>query len=410
MNTHKLRISVMAVSVGLALSACGGGGGGTAATGSTTTVGTVTGFGSVYVNGIEFETDNTRCEMDDVPVSGATNCGLQLGMKVRVEGSIDDSGRHGTAHAIHYDDDIEGPIANVQTDAANPAIRTFTIFGLPVQVEEGKTTFTHENVGAPAYGFADLADGHILEISGYFDGNRIVATHVERQVDSDRSWEMKGAVSGYTPGASQFSLDLLLSGVMVTVDIGGIALPAGFDNGVYVEVKVSAWDSASKVATASKIELEDRHDFDDDEDDAKLRGVLWQDDAGNYFIDTVPLQFEDDMEMEDHGNIADYIGMEVEVEGVMRDGVFVVEEIEQEDGDREIRGTVTGVTGSGKTGTLNIGDFSATTSNQTMMHQEHMDLSIPDLLNQEVEVEYYVDGSGQNIATHIECKTCRPGS
>ena len=46
---------------------CGGSGDSGTTTGSTdiTTVGAITGFGSVYVNGVKYETDNAEYEVED---------------------------------------------------------------------------------------------------------------------------------------------------------------------------------------------------------------------------------------------------------------------------------------------------------------------------------------------------------
>lgn len=413
MITKIVSISILSLSVGFGLSACGGGGNGgtTTGTGTSTTVGTVTGFGSVYVNGVEFETSDTRCELDDTPVanSGTDNCGLKLGMKVRVEGSVSDDGRHGHADAIYYDDDVEGPISALST--ISPTQKQFTIFGLPVLVEDGKTTFDDESSGAN-YGFTDLTNDDVVEVSGYFDGNQIVASHLERQFSTDSDWEVKGTVSGYSDGDTQFTLELLLVGLIVTIDINGIALPANFGNGVFVEVKVNSWDSGTQTATASEIEIEDRDEFEDNDNDVKLRGMLWVDNDGNYWIHNTQLQFTDDIEVEPAVQIQDLVNQVVKVEGYIQDSVFIADEIELEDGDNEVRGVVTSVDATGdKTGTVIIDGGTANeivvvSTTETMIHHDNVDISLTDVLGSTVEVEYFINSAGDNIATHIECESC----
>ena len=68
---EKLKITTVSLAIAgvIGLTACGGGGSGsdssTATTGSMITSGVVTGFGSVFVDGVEFETDSSSFSLDD---------------------------------------------------------------------------------------------------------------------------------------------------------------------------------------------------------------------------------------------------------------------------------------------------------------------------------------------------------
>ena len=82
MKTSKIAWGLIALVAGLGLGACGGGGGGsTAAGGKNVTVGVVTGFGSVYVNGCEYETDSASISVDG---QSATEDDLSVGDVVEV--------------------------------------------------------------------------------------------------------------------------------------------------------------------------------------------------------------------------------------------------------------------------------------------------------------------------------------
>jgi hypothetical protein len=115
-----------------ALAGCGGSGG-SDAPGTTlntplatdqTTVGQITGFGSVYVNGIEFDTAGASYEVDDALASD--DDALAVGMVVKVEGSVNADGLTGTAFSVSYDDDIEGVVEDLTaTDDAD--IKTFLV-------------------------------------------------------------------------------------------------------------------------------------------------------------------------------------------------------------------------------------------------------------------------------------------
>ena len=67
----------------LALASCGGGTNGTSGSGVTST-GTITAFGSVFVNGVEFSTSGATIVRDGNP---ATETNLRVGMVVTVNGS-----------------------------------------------------------------------------------------------------------------------------------------------------------------------------------------------------------------------------------------------------------------------------------------------------------------------------------
>ena len=78
MRNKSLVFSATALAIAVALSACGGGGGGSlsAAPGSTTS-GTLTGFGSVFVNGVEFSTTNANIT---VKKAHGTESNLKVGI------------------------------------------------------------------------------------------------------------------------------------------------------------------------------------------------------------------------------------------------------------------------------------------------------------------------------------------
>ncbi|MEW8195866.1 MAG: hypothetical protein AB2793_19295 [Candidatus Thiodiazotropha sp.] len=67
---HSQSILYTLLAVGFILSACGGGGGGSSSEDATgiTARGVITGFGSVYVNGVRYHTNSTRFTVDDNPV------------------------------------------------------------------------------------------------------------------------------------------------------------------------------------------------------------------------------------------------------------------------------------------------------------------------------------------------------
>ena len=112
---------IIAVIAGVA---CGGGGSvasvGSGGTGtlsaSTFSVGTITGFGSVFVNGTRFEDTNASVSDED---GARSRNDLKLGMVVKVQGSVNASGT-ATASSFSFDSELQGRSA-LSTRLAKPS-------------------------------------------------------------------------------------------------------------------------------------------------------------------------------------------------------------------------------------------------------------------------------------------------
>ena len=132
--------------------------------------GPITSFGSIFVNGVEWETDQAEIEMDDRP---AFEEALRLGMVVRVEGTLSADGQHGVADRVVFDD-VEGPIDATPLETIDGLEKRFTVLGRSVIVEVGFTTFD----GTASYD--ELERGDMVEVSGLIDPDgHIRATRIE---------------------------------------------------------------------------------------------------------------------------------------------------------------------------------------------------------------------------------------
>lgn len=391
------------------LVACGGGGSSDTASGSATisSVGTITGFGSIYVNGIEFETGSSSYDVDDVEQFDDSS--LAVGMKVRVDGTVNDDGRTGTATRVLYDDDVEGPIDTGSLSLVDASTKVFTILGLTIRVDAVRTIFDD---GAT---FDNLAEGQKLEVSGYFDGNQIVATRIERQNDLDDEFELKGIVANYD--GNTITLTLQNGATAGPFNVSGTAeleIPTD-PTGFFVEIKLEDQGASLLVI---KIETDDDDLLNDNDDDVSIRGILANNGSGGFLINGVSFTTSGNTEYEPEsleGNLV--AGLEVKVEGHMQNGVLIAEEIETEDGDIEIQAQVINVTASdAKNGTitLDLGNsqtLTVQTDNGTQFEDDSSaDLNDDDsfdlgelVLNTDfVEIEAYQNGSGQLVATSIE--------
>ena len=406
---HKGIIAVAALVLSVFIAACGGGGGGSLAGGGIggtgVTSGTVSGFGSVFVNGIEFETDGASRDVDDetsISDGRDDDTVLGIGMVVTIIGTVNADGVTGTADSIAYDDDVEGPVAALVADP-DGVTKTFDIFNFTVVVDRNSTVFKNTDFGS-------FAQDDLLEISGYpgADG-KLYATRVEKKgvlVLGASKVEIKGKVSGFD-GVDTF----MLGGVTVTFD--GTTqfedLPGTVANGQFVEVE-GTLNTATSIA-ANRIELEDEG-FGDNVDEISLEGIVTdfngisdfrvagqRVNAANAIFSPAALKT----------TIAD--GARVEVEGAIVDGILKAAEVDQRGGEVRVSAYVETTNPGAGTVTLMVVQTQAQTLTVTINSQTQIEdkrdeeepfgingIDAGDFLN----VEGFLDDGGKLIASQIE--------
>lgn len=224
------------------IGACGGGGGGgSSGIGGTSTgnpdmsLGAITAFGSVWVNGVEFKSNTATIKIDDNPHPESD---LRVGMIARVDGSISGA----TASAITVSSAAKGYVESVVGN-------TMVVMGQTVVTDAG-TTISNGPIAAGNY-----VEVHGLVVS---DGT-ISATFVEKKAAlASPPFAVKGLVKNHGAAGTTFTigaLNLALAAGAVVND-----MPAGSWNGLQVEVKGTACAGnppATNVCgtlTASKVE------------------------------------------------------------------------------------------------------------------------------------------------------------
>ena len=299
----------------LLLSACGGGGGGSsnpasaqesanaaapggsdtsqsdgsaAETGASITesTGIITGFGSVFVNGVEYETDGTSVVTDDK--DDATEGDLQVGMVVKVSGSINDDGVTGDARLIVYEEEVQGFVESIDLDG-----ESFTVLGQTI-VFDDLTNF--EGIT-----FDTLAEGQWVEVSGMVDANGVILATLVKLEDSgpESSEEQKveGTVQNLIEEENRFELnDLMVDYSTAKFEHGTVDDLA---EGVEVRVK-SSRDLQEGVFLADTVAFQ--HDDDDDDDDesededpVEIDGIIDSfESPGNFTVSGYPAMVDDD--------------------------------------------------------------------------------------------------------------------
>ena len=237
---------ITVLTMAIALAGCGGSGGGGG--GGTepgidrlgVKSGVITGFGSIFVNGVEVETDTAEFEVDD-DATGSSQDDLSIGDVVVVTFNPDIAGT--VAQTVFSDDAVEGPINMINATAPQ-----LVVAGQSVTVD-ASTSFDDR---IPTASLAGLNVDDVVEVSGFYDGSGgIRATRIEPGAGEV---EVHGLVEALDTNARTFSinaLDVDYGAVPATIDdsfAGGT-----FANGDFVEVKGDSFGPAGELL-ATKVE------------------------------------------------------------------------------------------------------------------------------------------------------------
>ncbi len=212
------------------LTSCGGGGsliaeGGIGGTGIV--MGRVSGFGSLYVNGVKFDVSNSDFVYEEETAATPGDAsGIQVGMVVRIIGT--DDGVTGLADIVEYTSLLEGTISS-NTIASN-GTGTLVAMGQTISVDAD----TVYDDGGLAIALSALPLGAIIEVSGFTDGGgNILATRIEAKAlgYGGETLDVKGLVSALDTTAKSFMLGTL------GIDYTRVVLPSDVTDGIYVEAK-----------------------------------------------------------------------------------------------------------------------------------------------------------------------------
>jgi hypothetical protein len=193
----------------------GGGIGGSGVTAS----GLVTATGSIFVNGVQYETDTAQVTKEDDPFSGHH---LTAGMLVHVNGSIDAGGRTGTARSVEVLVTLRGVIAAVGEGQ-------LTILGQSVRVDEDTVIDYRDDI----LEFEDLETGDPVEVSGFVrPSGGLYAVRIEVLQQLPQNAKVTGIVE-------ETWID--------SFRIGGLVVfyPADVLSGDYVEAVGGNWNDTS---------------------------------------------------------------------------------------------------------------------------------------------------------------------
>lgn len=356
--------SIVFTTAGLAaiLVACGGGGGGGSNSSASTSVtysGAITGFGSVIVNGTRFDDRSANVTMDDDNSKASPN-DLRLGMTVEITGDRNVGGATGRATHIRSHSYAHGPVASVDSTNGQLTVLGLLVFVTPTTVFDG------------APGLAALATNDFIEVYGLPDqAGNLRATRIEKK-SSPGEVRLVGIAQNADPNADTFTL---YGNTIAYQDARLDTISGDVTNGMLVRIRGTL--QASGDITASRVGQFSRHPSASNGQAVEIEGIITQFDSDDSFeVNGLPVHVPATARRE--GGVA--IGLRVEVEGTIDNGILVADKVElkDEDEDRldgtEVHSVISSIDTSSTTFTLRNGTVrvrwngNTTFDAQTMPH------------------------------------------
>lgn len=223
--------------------------------------GEITGFGSVFVNGIELDTDSSMISTDDN--DNDSESGLSVGMRVRVVARLGQDRESGIASFISYRAHIEGPVTLINLPESE-----LVILGQVVNVDE----LTYFEGTA----FDSLQIGDFVEVSAVESTDGLLATRIELVPAAESEYRLRGVVSSLDETLQEFTIgDLLvdysqadIEGLLVNEAVVRISSDVGVINSVFVaeqvEVLVPLMEGKPENITGFITRFRSHQDFDVD--------------------------------------------------------------------------------------------------------------------------------------------------
>jgi len=368
---------------------------GISGSGSPVAYGTIDAFGSIWVNGVEFNTDNAQILIDG---EESLESDLSAGMVVTVLGTINEDGVTGVAEVVIYDNEVKGQITALAVDAGDEFM-TITVLGVEIIVERVATVFEHVT-------FDTLAIGDYVEISGFPQGvtDQLRATHLEKQVEE------------YVEGESGVEVEGVLSNLTATTfDLRGYAVDysaadlSEVPNGELVDgqrVEVHGTVSGTTIM-ASRVEVEDSlSDQLESDDEFEIQGAI-SGYVSNAEFQVNGVLVDASSAVLTPSNLVLADDVIVEVEGVWDGTKLVATEVESRRGTIKLEarvGTIDLELGE-LTLDFGVGSITVQLDSRTQFDEDDDDdereSSSSIVAGDFVEVEAYLDGAVV-VATHIE--------
>lgn len=358
---------------------------------ATQITGVITGFGSVFINGVEYETDSAEVSTDDN--AGASETDLQVGMVVTLNGEVNEDGTTGNASSIHYDEQLKGPLDSIDLLANSLSVL-------------GQTIFFDDLTSLDNVVLIELVPDDFLEISGFFDADgNLYATRIEKETESTKL-KVQGMVEMLDTVNKTFTLSSL------TIDYSSAVfddfVEADLAEGQEVRVKGLSSALSNDIFVVSEIKLKESKEEYEDGDDKHTEGFITSFESNSSFIvNDIHVITDENTEFE-HGSVDSLmLNVRVKIKGEYNaTGDLLAKEIRiHQRSNLNLEGAIQAVDLDLSTVTLLEVVFEV--NNQTKMKDESdtgerffdlADLTVGDF----VEIKGFIDNEGNNIATKMK--------
>ncbi len=278
--------------------------------------GSITGFGSVIVNGEHYETDSAAIRVNGAPAAIGD---LEVGYVVAIQANLPQSDSSSRAVTIEFAHIVIGPMSAVVA-----AENRITVLGQSVSVSD--TTAYGPGINpASIDGLSALPVDTVLRVSGFngTDGE-VLATRIESGA-SGSGLEVTGIVADLNSSLQTFRIGGL------TVNYG-LANLQGFSDGQPQEgnrINVEGSLDSGGVLVASELELKEIKLEVDEGDEFEIEGLITAIlSATRFSVSGVTVSIDDQTVFE-HGDASMLdLNVRVEVEGRFEDDIFRAEEVE----------------------------------------------------------------------------------
>jgi hypothetical protein len=202
-----------------------------------TAFGHITAFGSIFVNGVEYETSAARVQIDGEPAPASR---LRVGQVVTVKADVNADGTSGAATEVSFASDVLGPVA--QVDLAGG---TLVILGQRIRLLSDTLLDEHLNLG----GILGLLPGIKVQVSGFPNAaGELVASRIDLVLGGPADARVKGTVQALNTAAHTFRVNTQ------TVDYSGTAPMGTLADGADVLVQGSI-PAGQASLRASRVEV-----------------------------------------------------------------------------------------------------------------------------------------------------------
>jgi hypothetical protein len=283
--------------------------------------GPITGFGSIFVNGVRYDISAAQIRVNGEP---ADQSNLALGQVVAVAGEIEADDSNGFADSVLFETNVRGRVQTLDLSS-----ESLVVLGQTVQTDS--TTLFDLDGDSPE--LASLTVGDIVEVSGFVGaGGVVVATRVERS--SVAEIRVRGTVANVNTAAARFDINGL------TLNYGSALLIDGFPggqpaNGDDVTAIGSALNGSGEMLV-EQLRLRERAETGEPGDETEVEGLITRFVSPTDFDVSNRAATTTTATVYEGGNAASLaLNVKIQIEGNLNSaGAIVARKIEVKDGGR----------------------------------------------------------------------------